>query len=179
MDNKSKQSKFQRVRNSSTHDLLIIQQVQNWFGNHSSDGAADSAEAAKCSQKVVGTLFNGAPKVKNRKKLKPNAAYNEMFRERLQPLLQAEWKKEKESKGYVDDALHLAFRNDLLNKMLNAESQAIKDKVELFRDEDLKRRREEDTLELAGAELEIIRDSELTLPKEEWDRLALVRSRHR
>lgn len=116
----------------------------NWFGNHTGIRAPEVVKAGKVARSLLVQLVVGGVQKRRISKALPHHAYLHMFRDRVMPIIKAEWSAKKSADPDLDSNQALAFTNRRLQQMLAAEPQDVRDRVEVFREDDLKRRLKED-----------------------------------
>lgn len=131
----------------------------NWFGNHTGARAPEVVKAGKVARTVLTQLVVGGVQKRRVSKALPHHAYQHLYREKVKPIIDAEWHAMKVTNDKLDSNQQLAFRNRRLQEMLAKEPQEVRDRVEAYRDEDLKRRQEE-----GDDENEDEDDSEIVVP---------------
>lgn len=100
--------------------------------------------------------------------------YHELYRDRLDPILDAAWEVEKEKMKYTNDDARLLFRNSMLKEMLSTETDEIKAHIDEFREREVRTRL---VKEEAQDGVEFLKDGEHNMPADEKARLIVVRKR--
>ncbi len=155
--------------------LDIFQQIREWYGNHTGSRAKDAVQATKDTRAVITSLILGG-KVKRPRAKQAIYVYQDKFRERLTPLLDAAWEEEKAAKGYKDDKNRLSFRNDLLTKMLSQESEAVRAEInEMAKASG----NEKKTTMKVEEEAAFLTEDEASLPEEEKARIMVGKKRQK
>ncbi len=133
-------------------------------------------EATTDTRAVVTSLVLGAGKAKQTRAKQAIYVYQDMFRDRLEPVIEAGWQFEKELKGYTDNKQRLAFRNDALTKMLAKEPDDVRADVEAQAKASGKERKDGKKLE---EEQSLLTEAEVLLPEAEKARILVGKLRQK
>jgi len=139
----------------------------SWFGNKTGARTPEVVKAGRVARSVLTQLVVGGVQKRRISKALPHHAYQHLFREKVTPIIDAEWRAMRAANDKLDSSQQLAFRNRRLQEMLTKESQGVRDRVEAFRIEDLKRRLEEGGTDDEDENSEVcVPDAHLISPEE-------------
>lgn len=130
----------------------------------------EATHLANTTKAVVSKLVHGDQKKRLTKK-QAIFTYHELHRERLDPVLNAAWDKAKTS---PKEKMTLAFRNNLLRKMLREESDEVRKHIDEVRENEIQNRLVNDVKEEENVGLLV---GEEELPVDEKERLKVIRAR--
>lgn len=150
----------------------------NWFNNNTGSRAPELLKAGKVSKAIVIQLVLGGIQKRRISKAQSHHAYLHMFRDKLLDIIRIEWALRKKEDPDLDENQQAAFRNRRLQEMLAAEPKHVQDRVEAWREADLKRRLEEGKEDDNMADEIVVPNADL-LSREEVERIkiGLIRQR--